>query len=217
MPFISRYRKEATGGLDDTQLRLLEERLRYLRELEERRAAIIASITEQGKMTPELLKAVSLATDKTHLEDLYLPYKPKRRTKAQIALEAGLEPLADALLANPMLNPEEEAAKYLREPFTSEAGEQSRRGGYQGGAGWRAADFDGALCRRCRPAAIAARICAGTRRGAVQSAGRQERRGGKVCRLFRLFRIHQHHSFAPRAGGVPRPARRDAECAAAPG
>ena len=123
VPFISRYRKEATGGLDDTQLRLLEDRLRYLRELEERREAIIASITEQGKMTPELLKAVSLATDKTHLEDLYLPYKPKRRTKAQIALEAGLEPLADALLANPTLSPEEEAAKYLRDPFTSEAGD----------------------------------------------------------------------------------------------
>jgi uncharacterized protein len=125
VPFISRYRKEATGGLDDTQLRMLEDRLRYLRELEERRAAIIASITEQGKMTPELLKAVSLATDKTHLEDLYLPYKPKRRTKAQIALEAGLEPLADALLANPQLNPEEEAAKYLREPFTSAAGDNN--------------------------------------------------------------------------------------------
>ncbi|OIQ91376.1 hypothetical protein GALL_267100 [mine drainage metagenome] len=123
VPFISRYRKEATGGLDDTQLRLLEDRLRYLRELEERREAIIASITEQGKMTPELLKAVSLATDKTHLEDLYLPYKPKRRTKAQIALEAGLEPLANDLLANPTLNPEEEAAKYLRDPFTSEAGD----------------------------------------------------------------------------------------------
>ncbi|MBA3023700.1 MAG: RNA-binding transcriptional accessory protein [Sideroxydans sp.] len=123
VPFISRYRKEATGGLDDIQLRLLEERLRYLRELEERRAAIIASITEQGKMTPELMKAVSLATDKTHLEDLYLPYKPKRRTRAQIALEAGLEPLANDLLANPTLNPEEEAAKYLREPFTSEAGD----------------------------------------------------------------------------------------------
>ncbi len=125
VPFISRYRKEATGGLDDTQLRLLEERLRYLRELEERREAIIASITEQGKMTPELLKAVSLATDKTHLEDLYLPYKPKRRTKAQIALEAGLEPLADALLSNPLLNPEQEAAKYLRDPFTSEAGDSN--------------------------------------------------------------------------------------------
>ena len=125
VPFISRYRKEATGGLDDIQLRLLEDRLRYLRELEDRRTAIIASITEQGKMTPELLKAVSLATDKTHLEDLYLPYKPKRRTKAQIALEAGLEPLANDLLENPVLNPEEEAAKYLREPFTSAAGDNN--------------------------------------------------------------------------------------------
>ncbi len=123
VPFISRYRKEATGGLDDIQLRMLEDRLRYLRELEDRRAAIIASITEQGKMTPELLKAVSLATDKTHLEDLYLPYKPKRRTKAQIALEAGLQPLADALLADPTLNPEEEGAKYLRAAFISAAGD----------------------------------------------------------------------------------------------
>jgi uncharacterized protein len=123
VPFISRYRKEATGGLDDTQLRLLEDRLRYLRELEERRAAIIESITGQGKMTPELLKAITLAPDKTQLEDLYLPYKQKRRTKAQIALEAGLEPLADALLANPLLNPDDEAARYLREPFTTEQGD----------------------------------------------------------------------------------------------
>jgi uncharacterized protein len=123
VPFISRYRKEATGGLDDTQLRLLEDRLRYLRELEDRRATIIASITEQNKMTPELLQAISLAPDKTQLEDLYLPYKQKRRTKVQIAQEAGLEPLADALLANPMLNPEEEAAQYLREPFTTEQGD----------------------------------------------------------------------------------------------
>jgi len=123
VPFISRYRKEVTGGLDDIQLRLLEERLRYLRELEERRASIIASINEQGKMTPELLLALSGAEDKTHLEDLYLPYKPKRRTKAQIALEAGLLPLAESLLADPMLNPEEEAAKYLKPAFTSEQGE----------------------------------------------------------------------------------------------
>ncbi|MBN8778166.1 MULTISPECIES: Tex family protein [unclassified Thiobacillus] len=123
VPFIARYRKEATGGLDDMQLRLLEDRLRYLRELEARRAAIVESISEQGKMTPELLKAISLAPDKTQLEDLYLPYKPKRRTKVQIAQEAGLEPLADALLANPMLNPEEEAANYLREPFTTEQGD----------------------------------------------------------------------------------------------
>jgi uncharacterized protein len=123
VPFIARYRKEATGGLDDIQLRLLEERLRYLRELEERRAAIVASIQEQGKMTPELLDAVMHAEDKTRLEDLYLPYKPKRRTKAQIALEAGLQPLADALLADPALDPEDEAAKYLKPAFTSEQGD----------------------------------------------------------------------------------------------
>ena len=123
VPFIARYRKEATGGLDDVQLRLLEERLRYLRELEERRTAIIASINEQNKMTPELLDAISHAGDKTRLEDLYLPYKPKRRTKAQIALEAGLLPLADALLADAMLNPEEEAGKYLKPAFTSEQGD----------------------------------------------------------------------------------------------
>jgi uncharacterized protein len=118
VPFIARYRKEATGGLDDTQLRLLEERLRYLRELENRRAAIVASIEEQKKMTPALLDMIMHAEDKTRLEDLYLPYKQKRRTKAQIAVEAGLTPLADALLADPMLNPEEEAAKYLKAAFT---------------------------------------------------------------------------------------------------
>ena len=123
VPFIARYRKEATGGLDDTQLRMLEDRLRYLRELEARRTAITGSITEQGKMTPALLKAILLAPDKTQLEDLYLPYKQKRRTQVQIAQEAGLEPLADALLANPMLNPEEEAARYLREPFATEQGD----------------------------------------------------------------------------------------------
>ncbi|MDB5953076.1 MAG: RNA-binding transcriptional accessory protein, partial [Massilia sp.] len=122
VPFIARYRKEATGGLDDIQLRLLEERLRYLRELEGRRAAIIASITEQNKMTPVLLEAVTHAEDKTRLEDLYLPYKQKRRTKAQIAIEAGLAPLADGLLADPAINPEDEAAKYLQEAFTSSDG-----------------------------------------------------------------------------------------------
>jgi uncharacterized protein len=122
VPFIARYRKEATGGLDDIQLRLLEERLRYLRELEDRRAAIVASITEQNKMTPELLDAITHAEDKTRLEDLYLPYKQKRRTKAQIAIEAGLAPLADALLADPTLNPDDEAAAYLREAFTNADG-----------------------------------------------------------------------------------------------
>ena len=113
VPFIARYRKEVTGGLDDTQLRHLEERLIYLRELEERRTAILASIDEQGKLTPELKADIDAAETKQRLEDLYLPYKQKRRTKAQIAREAGIEPLADALLDNPDLTPENEAEKYL--------------------------------------------------------------------------------------------------------
>jgi protein Tex len=113
VPFIARYRKEATGGLDDTQLRALEERLAYLRELEDRRATIANSIAEQGKMTPELAAAIAIADTKARLEDLYLPYKPKRRTKAQIAREAGLEPLALGLLGNPQLVPEQAAAAYV--------------------------------------------------------------------------------------------------------
>ncbi|BCF88134.1 Tex family protein [Paraburkholderia largidicola] len=113
VPFIARYRKEVTGNLDDTQLRTLEERLLYLRELEDRRASIIASIDEQGKLTDELRVAIEAADSKQILEDLYLPYKPKRRTRAQIAREAGLQPLADALLANPMLDPQTEAAQYV--------------------------------------------------------------------------------------------------------
>ena len=113
VPFVARYRKEATGGLDDTQLRHLAERLGYLRELEERRVAVIASIDEQGKLTPELRADVMQAETKQRLEDLYLPYRQKRRTKAQIAKEAGLEPLADALMADPTLSPEAEAGKCL--------------------------------------------------------------------------------------------------------
>jgi uncharacterized protein len=113
VPFIARYRKEVTGNLDDTQLRTLEERLLYLRELEDRRAAIITSIDEQGKLTDELRVAIEAADSKQVLEDLYLPYKPKRRTRAQIAREAGLQPLADALLANPLLDPQTEAAQYV--------------------------------------------------------------------------------------------------------
>ncbi|WP_416137670.1 Tex family protein [Halomonas sp. HK25] len=114
VPFIARYRKEVTGGLDDTQLRNLHERLGYLRELEERRAAVLSAIDEQGKLSAELKGQIQAADTKQRLEDLYLPYKKKRRTKAQIAREAGLEPLADALLADPTLEPEAEAAKYLR-------------------------------------------------------------------------------------------------------
>jgi uncharacterized protein len=123
VPFVARYRKEVTGGLDDTQLRTLEERLGYLRELEERRAAVLASIGEQGKLTAQLRGEIEAAETKQRLEDLYLPYKPKRRTKAMIAREAGLEPLATALLADPALDPEAEAAKYLRPAFTAPDGE----------------------------------------------------------------------------------------------
>ena len=115
VPFIARYRKEATGGLDDTQLRTLEERLRYLRELEERRTAILASLVESQKLTPELEDAIRSADSKTRLEDLYAPHRPKKRSKAQIAREQGLEPLADALLATPTLVPEEAAAEYVNE------------------------------------------------------------------------------------------------------
>ncbi|WIX33844.1 Tex family protein [Salinicola sp. JS01] len=113
VPFVARYRKEATGGLDDGQLRTLEERLRYLREMEERRSAIVQAIEEQGQMSPELHGELMAATTKQRLEDLYLPYRKKRRTKAQIAREAGLEPLAERLLADPGLTPETEAAAYL--------------------------------------------------------------------------------------------------------
>ncbi|WP_462380328.1 Tex family protein [Pseudomonas sp. Marseille-QA0892] len=113
VPFIARYRKEVTGSLDDTQLRTLEERLRYLRELDERRASILASIEEQGKLTPELAREINLADTKTRLEDLYLPYKQKRRTKGQIALEAGLGELADALFADAALVPEQEAERFV--------------------------------------------------------------------------------------------------------
>ena len=114
VPFIARYRKEATGGLDDIQLRELEYRLGYLREMQERRATILKSIAEQGKLTPDLQLAIDQAATKQDLEDLYLPYKPKRRTKGMIAKEAGIEPLADALWANPSLNPQDEAQAFLK-------------------------------------------------------------------------------------------------------
>ncbi|KQB01042.1 RNA-binding transcriptional accessory protein [Vibrio metoecus] len=113
VPFIARYRKEVTGGLDDTQLRNLDSRLAYLREMDDRRQTILKSIQEQGKLTPELEQAILSADSKNRLEDLYLPYKPKRRTKGQIAIEAGLEPLADTLWTQPDTDPESEAAKYI--------------------------------------------------------------------------------------------------------
>ena len=117
VPFISRYRKEATGGLDDLQLRDLELRLRYLREMDERIDTILASIGEQEKLTPELEKQIRNAETKTELEDLYLPYKPKRRTKAMIAIEAGLEPLADRLFADPTLDPQTQAVEFIVDGF----------------------------------------------------------------------------------------------------
>ncbi len=113
VPFIARYRKEATGGIDDTQLRNLVERLQYLRELSQRREMILKTIGEQGRLSDELKKQIFEAKDKTTLEDLYLPYKPKRRTKAQIAREAGLEPLALELLKDPQLDPQSKAVNFI--------------------------------------------------------------------------------------------------------
>src|SRR6201989_1074994 len=121
VPFIARYRKEVTGALDDAQLRTLEERLRYLRELEERRGAILESIRSQGKLDDALEAQINAADSKARLEDIYLPFKPKRRTKAMAAREAGLEPLADALLGDPRLDPQESAARYLNEQITDAA------------------------------------------------------------------------------------------------
>lgn len=120
VPFIARYRKEVTGGLDDAQLRELEQRLGYLRELEQRRQAVLKSIEEQGKLTDALRLQIGQVQTKQDLEDLYLPYKPKRRTKGQIAIEAGLQPLADALFADPKLNPEQEARQYFVQPDPNE-------------------------------------------------------------------------------------------------
>ena len=113
VPFIARYRKEATGGLDDTQLRQLYSRLSYLTEMSDRRQVILSSIDAQGKLTPALAKAINDADSKTRLEDLYLPYKPKRRTKGQIAIEAGIEPLVDALLADRTLDIDAKAAEFI--------------------------------------------------------------------------------------------------------
>src|ERR1700761_5947532 len=113
VPFIARYRKELTGALDDAQLRTLEERLTYLREMEERRTAILNSIREQGKLDAALEATIMAADSKARLEDIYLPYKPKRRTKAEIAKEAGLEPLSELLLTRPKNDPQAAAAAFV--------------------------------------------------------------------------------------------------------
>ncbi len=132
VPFIARYRKEVTSNLDDTHLRNLAERLLYLRELEERRMVILASIEEQGMLTDELRNAIEAATTKQSLEDLYLPYKPKRRTRAQTAREAGLQPLAEALFADPMLDPQQEAAKYVNLKPAAENGVPDAKAALEG-------------------------------------------------------------------------------------
>jgi uncharacterized protein len=131
VPFIARYRKEATEGLDDTQLRYLAERLVYLRELDERRAVVLQSIKEQEKLTPELEQSILAAETKTRLEDLYLPYRPKRRTKAQIAIESGLEPLADGLFNDPSQDPEEVAVKFINAEFGIEDTKMALEGARQ--------------------------------------------------------------------------------------
>ena len=149
VPFVARYRKEVTGGLDDAQLRTLEERLSYLRELEERRDAILNSVREQGKLDAALEAAIMAADSKGRLEDIYLPFKPKRRTKAEIAKEAGLEPLAELLLTQPQNDPQAVAATLRR---CREAGGRRRRSARR-----RARDPGRALCRGCRPDRRAAR------------------------------------------------------------
>ncbi|MGM9453029.1 Tex family protein [Legionella bozemanae] len=128
IPFIARYRKEATEGLDDIKLRFIDERVLYLRELDERRAVVLQSIREQEKLTPELEKSILAADTKTRLEDLYLPFRPKRRTKAQIAIEAGLDPLAQALWNNPELDPEEQAVQFIN----PEAGVEDAKAALEG-------------------------------------------------------------------------------------
>ena len=140
MPFVARYRKEATGGLDDAQLRALEERLHYLRELDARREAIMESIRAQGKLDDALTAQLLAADSKARLEDIYLPYRPKRRTRAQIAREAGLEPLADRLLAG-QEDPQAAAAEFV------DSGQGRRgRGGRAGGC---PGNLDGAVRRGC--------------------------------------------------------------------
>ncbi len=195
VPFVARYRKEATGGLDDTQLRKLEERLSYLRELEARRTAILSSITDQGKLTDALAKSITGATTKAELEDIYLPYKPKRRTKAMIAREAGLQALLDAILADRTADPTALAQGHLSEAFpdTKSALEGARdilAEGLSENAG-----LSGPLAR---PHAQG------------RQADRQGHRGqgtfrGKVQRLFRPFRTVPLGPQPPRAGDVPGP------------
>ena len=192
VPFIARYRKEATGALDDAQLRTLEERLRYLRELDERRDAILESIRAQGKLTDELEAQIRAADSKARLEDLYLPYKPKRRTKAQIAREAGLEPLADLLLGGPEPRPAARRAGFLNEnvPDVSRALDGARAILVE-----RFAE-DADLIGQLREAMAA--------RGTLISKVRAGRRHGKGREVRRLLRVQRAASpGCPRTASWP--------------
>jgi transcriptional accessory protein Tex/SPT6 len=204
VPFIARYRKEATGNLDDTHLRNLDERLLYLRELEERRAVILASIEEQGKLTDELRGAIVTAATKQALEDIYLPYKPKRRTRAQIAREAGLEPLADSLFADPTLDPQQEAAKHVNVTLLPKQ-QRHKRSRRPSRTRWRARDSLRAFCRDRRAPRQTACAPVGAGHRYVHGDERQgDGRGRKIPRLLRLFRGHTHHPLASRPRAVPR-------------
>ena len=196
MPFVARYRKEATGALDDTQLRTLEARLAYLRELDDRRRTILESIREQGKLDDALEAQINEAETKARLEDIYLPFKPKRRTKAQIARENGLEPLAEALLAHPEREPLAQAEAYVK-PDAVKTAQEALDGG-------RAILVE----RFAEDAELIGRPARGfleRREDRPESARRQGGRGSEVLRLFRLLRAaHQN----PVASGARADARR---------
>ena len=201
VPFVARYRKEATGGLDDAQLRTLEERLNYLRELEERRTAILNSVREQGKLDAALEAAILAADSKGRLEDIYLPFKPKRRTKAEIAKEAGLEPLADLLLTQPENDPQAVAAPFVNaDKQVADA----------------AAALDGARAILVERFAEDADLIGALREqmwsnGAdgLHGAHRQENRGREVQGLFRFQRAAHQAAIAPHPRNVPRREGRD--------
>jgi len=161
VPFIARYRKEATGGLDDVQLRELDARLAYLRELAERRVAVLKSIDAQGKLTDALRAAIAAAPTKQELEDLYLPFKQKRRTKGQIARECGLEPLADLLWADPTRDPAVAAQPFCARPSCSKTANRGRIFQRGGGARRRARHPERTLGRRRGARAGLARLALG--------------------------------------------------------
>ena len=201
VPFVARYRKEITGALDDAQLRTLEERLNYLRELEERRTAILNSVREQGKLDAALEAAILAADSKGRLEDIYLPFKPKRRTKAEIAKEAGLEPLADMLLTQPQNDPAGRGAAVRR---CRKAGGRCRRRARR-----RARHPGRTLRRRRRSDRRAARADVVERPDDLHGAQGQEDRGREVQGLFRLQRAADQTAVASHPRHVPRREGRD--------